>query len=222
LRRTELALALALAGCMKIYPDPELPDVEVQWFTFDCGEGPSTITISLIGVDTPAARVDHSEPCAIEAKTTFADLARERYTLAGSLLDANNQPVGRGVDFEVIDLRNGLDTRTSLFFDMFIDLGLGWTFADETTTCESLAADTVRVQLSPQGKPAFTVDRPCELGGYTGGVDGGIYTASVRALSAGAVVATSPESAPVTVDERMLADAGILTLTPCAPSCPAP
>jgi len=222
LRRTELALAFALlAGCMKIYPDPELPDVEVSWFAIDCGFGPSTITIELNGIDTPSTHLAQTAPCALdtEASLAYPDLARERYSIAGSVLDTNNQPVSRAESYEDIDLRNGNDITTSLFFDTLNDISVSWTFADETATCESLAVETVQVRFTPQGKPGFTVERPCSLGAYFGGTAAGVYTVSARALSSGTTIATSPESAPITVDEHNFIDVP-LTLTACAPACP--
>jgi hypothetical protein len=207
---------------MKIYPDPELPDVEVSWFAIDCGQAPSTITIELIGIDTPATHLVQTAPCTLDTEATLAypDLARERYRLTGSVLDSNNQPASRAESFEDIDLRNGNDITTSLFFDTLNDISVAWTFADDTTTCASLVADTVQLRFSPQGKPMFTVERPCEFGSYFGGAASGVYTVSARALSSGATVATSPESPPVTVDEKQFVDIGPLTLTACAPDCP--
>ena len=45
-----VALAsLALGGCMRIYPDPELPDVVTQWDEIDCRPGTGKVVVALVG-----------------------------------------------------------------------------------------------------------------------------------------------------------------------------
>ncbi|MBL0219514.1 MAG: hypothetical protein IPQ07_37305 [Myxococcales bacterium] len=64
MRRVDrLALAaLGLTGCMRIYPDPELPDVTVLWGEQDCRDGTGNVAITLTGVDTPSTATT-TVPC---------------------------------------------------------------------------------------------------------------------------------------------------------------
>src|SRR5262249_45758768 len=53
LRRSDLLVLAGLAGCMRIYPDPELPDLTVEWDEFECMDATADIAITVTGVDTP-------------------------------------------------------------------------------------------------------------------------------------------------------------------------
>src|ERR1051325_8713627 len=84
--RASLVAVIALGGCMRIYPDPDLPDVEVSWTKDDCAPGTGDVVVSLVGVDTPSYRSDVTVACNT-LKTTYNDVARERYRVEGQLLD---------------------------------------------------------------------------------------------------------------------------------------
>src|SRR5215213_2108771 len=80
-----LCIAL-LAGCMKIYPDPELPDIEVQWSVQSCPSENAMVSITLEGVDDAAVQRLITVACTASS-ATIEDVARQRYKLVGSLFN---------------------------------------------------------------------------------------------------------------------------------------
>ncbi|HWO18216.1 MAG TPA: hypothetical protein VNO30_05550 [Kofleriaceae bacterium] len=108
------AIGLALGGCMRIYPDPELPDIVVEWLPeFTCVEDGERVVVSLV-VDDPAdAPGPVTAPCA-DAIVRLDDVARVRHQLAAKLEDAMGQVIGNYE--QEIDLRDGLSERIFVFF----------------------------------------------------------------------------------------------------------
>lgn len=92
-RWAAVAIALALGGCMRIYPDPELPDVLVEWSVeFECSEDTERVVVSLSAID-PAAEVGMvTVPCG-DAGVRFDDVAPQRYRLAIRLEDPHRRRV---------------------------------------------------------------------------------------------------------------------------------
>lgn len=204
-----------LAGCMRIYPDPELPDIEVTWYVDDCGEG-SRVELALVGLDN-GSRVEASAPCDGDgAKAVFADLTRQRYRIDADLFDADGQLVSTTLDEP--DLRNGIDHDVELYFSTSSSYQVRWTF-DMGASCASLAADSILIDLLPD--PFLQSITSCAEGSYYGYAQNGTYTLRLYAISDfGTVVATSPESAPFTLFSPAPADLGLITLSPCGASCP--
>ncbi len=196
---------------MRIYPDSELPDVEVEWFELDCRDGGGEVDISLIGIDDTSFRVERTLPC-LDVKTAFPDVARERYRLAATLRAPSGDMVSSQP--EELDLRNGLDKRVSLYFGDLENVHVAWTF-DMGATCESLAADFVMVDFSSVTFPhPFGLGASCEDGQLTGFVPDGTYTVVARALSGMTTVAESPPLSDVMISFRLFADVGTLVLAP--------
>lgn len=115
MRRTELLFSLLLAGCMRIYPDPELPDVKVAWFAEERCEG-NHVEITLTSFDSDAV-VARAAPC-VDQEATLADLVRERFHVEGVLRDAAGAELATSDGGEV-DLRNGFNQSAGLFFPPF-------------------------------------------------------------------------------------------------------
>lgn len=223
MRRAELALVLALGclclgGCMKIYPDPELPDVAVSWLEGDCADGTGNVTISLVGVDDTSEQHTQSVACT-DYKLTFKDVSRQRFHILGELYDTAGA-LYSATESDV-DLRNGYDEDAFIYFGGFSNYRIAWIF-DMGATCESLGADGVEVLFYEAGQVAFSMGGPCDLGVLTGSGAPGIYSARVGAfMFEGAILATSME-VPATIPSTGRTDLGTVALTPCAPSCPQP
>ncbi len=218
MRRADLFVALVVAaagsGCMRIYPDPELPDLEVTWFDGDCQASPGDVVVTLIGLDDDT-REERTVACT-DGATTFEDVARQRYRVEGALLDENG---GTFIDSDQdVDLRNGLDATVYLFFGGGATFRVAWTF-DMGATCQSLGAELMEIQFLPAALTSYVA---CNDGVYFGFPGSGMFTVVLRAIDADAVVAMSPESAPFTVMPPFFTDIGSLTLTPCGASCPEP
>ncbi len=215
MRRVESLLVLlaasALGGCMRIYPDPELPDVEVEWFDSDCRDAGGEVEVSLIGIDDTSFRADQTVPC-LDVHAAFADIARERYRLEATLHTPSGDMVSSQP--EELDLRNGLDKRLSLFFGDLENVHVAWTF-DMGATCQSLAADLVIVEFSSAMFPQpFNLGASCDYAQLSGFIPDGIYTAVARALSDMTTVAESPRSPEIMISFRSFADVGTLVLSP--------
>ena len=161
LRRAELlaAFAVALGGCMRIYPDPELPDVKVTWFEDDCQPGTGDISITLIGMDSDV-RIPLTAPCS-DLEATLVDVARERYRFE-ALLEGDDGEVFSRYD-SLIDLRDGIDERVDMYFGGFSNFRVAWTF-EGGATCESLGAEGISLTFTyPDRSPAFQSFVYCEL-----------------------------------------------------------
>lgn len=217
---SRLLIISALTGCLRIYPDPELPDVEIAWLDGDCTQAMATkVSVSLTGIDDPAQRADAEVACA-DQKVTFADVQRIRFHITAIMRDDDGHRLGIA-DVQDTDLRDGLDQTTDLFFDIFgPNFSVTWAFEGDAT-CASLAAETVALRFTPSdGTPPLTVDSPCEAELFYGFAPLGTVTVSARALAAGTTVAEAPESGPLLVQENVFTDAGTLTLVPTSGSGP--
>ncbi|HUS28810.1 MAG TPA: hypothetical protein VMZ53_09875 [Kofleriaceae bacterium] len=218
--RASLLVVVALTGCMRIYPDPELPDVEVEWYEGDCDQpGIGDVSIELTGIDDPTAHHNVTVACG-PAKTVIKDVSRQRFKVVGQLLMTSGE-VYSAAEYEV-DLRNGFDQTAYLYFGSFDTFRVAWTF-DMGATCASVGADGVSVMFSMNDEPFFATDERCELGALTGSAPSGTYSISAIAYNfdSGAVLATSLAPVPdVTIQAGMRVDIGTIVLTPCGSSCP--
>ena len=191
---------------MRIYPDPELPDVTVDWLAEDCRNGDETVYLSLESLDSS----DHPEvtiPCS-DVKHTFVDVKRERYRVKGELRTATGETL---VPAEgEADLRNGFDESTFLYFGGFDNFRVSWTF-DMGATCDSLHVAYIDVRLSDQ----IGLGLPCDFGSGTGNAPDGDFTVTLRAFEFGgeAPVAES-EPRMITIDSTTFTDIGTFTLVP--------
>lgn len=218
MRRTSLLLGGVLAGCMRIYADPELPDIKVQWNDTSCRDGIGDVEITLTSLDSDI-KLTSTVACT-DVKTRFVDLARERFHVVGVLLDDSGAAFSTSGSGDV-DLRNGFDKAAGLYFDSFSNVGATWSFANGAS-CASLGASTVAVELSrPELPDAERYDTPCENAIAPGSVAPATYTIRMRALDAAlTTVAVSPASAAVEITARGYTNAGAFVLTPCGAACP--
>jgi len=227
LRRASLAIvfvaaALGASGCMKIYPDPELPDVKVEWFEGDCGNGVD-ISLVLTGVDDPSEHYEMTVACDAY-KTAFKDVKRQRFRLDGTLLDSSGGVVGESA-YDV-DLRNGFDVTASLFFGGADSFRVAYVF-DAGATCQSLAADEVDVVFSMGGQVFATAGVPCDFGEVSSYASPGTYSMMGFALrytnNSGIVVAATQQPLDnILIQSGLRVDLGTIVLTPCGSTCPDP
>ncbi|CAN5748781.1 hypothetical protein BH11MYX3_BH11MYX3_30250 [soil metagenome] len=201
---------------MKIYPDPELPDIQVEWGDQDCRAITGNVAVTITGVDS-ASTETMTVPCS-DLRVTFADVARERFHIAGALLDlAGNVFSTNDSD---VDLRNGFNESVGLYFDGFSNFRVAWTF-EGGTTCQSLGVTYVAISFSLPDEPdVVAFEYPCELTRVAAQAPEGTFTARMRAFAGEAVVAASEETAPFEVTPEGLTDFGTLTLVPCGAACP--
>lgn len=201
---------------MKIYPDPELPDVKVEWS--ECRPDTPDVHIRLEGIDNAASTTEVTVACA-DMKATVADVRRERFHVTGELLDAaGNMFVS--ADGGEVDLRNGFNKTTSLYFDAFANVRVTWTFS--SGSCDSLGASDMGIFFSTPDEPeAYLISRACVIPPITGTAPAGIYTAQLRAFRPDLrVVAVSPTFGPFEVTDDGFVDLGTQTVTPCGAACP--
>jgi hypothetical protein len=205
-----VVIVAALGGCMKIYPDPELPDVTIEWTELDCRDGTFDVVLALIGDD--GTRSETTVPCS-DLSAKFPDLDRQRYRVEGELRD------GAGVVFnnatDEADLRNGINKRVYLYFGGFSNFRASWTFAGGAT-CESLGASYISVRFHVLGEVRFAHLTGC-LGSMTfGNAPPGTYTVSLHAHEGPGTpsLASSPESAEIVIELDGFADLGTFELSP--------
>ena len=212
-------LLVLLGGCMKIYPDPELPDADVEWYSGDCEVANGDVSITLTGIDDPTEHHETSAPCNA-VMTTLADLSRQRFHVAGMLHDEAGGPFAEAETD--IDLRNGFDQTAYLYFDARNDVRVRWSFA-MGATCGSLQVDGVSVVLSVDGVSYGDFGGPCDTILVAGSVPYGTYRVEAYAYrSTGQIVATLVDPiVDLMIQPGMRADLDIL-LTPCGSSCPQP
>ena len=205
------ASRIVLAGCMVIYPDSELPDVQVEWFEGDCQPG-RNLTLALIRVDT-SERTELTVACAAYA-ATFVDVAREQYRFEAFLLDENGEAFGRTED--QLDLRDGFDERVSLYFGLLANFRVAWVF-DEGATCASVGADAIELRFtSMTGVQELGPTALCPATPFFGTMPDGTYTLSLRAydFATDTTVAISPESDELEIIDPELTNFGTLMLSP--------
>lgn len=200
---------------MKIYPDPELPDIEVSWYDGDCQPGSDNVVVTLDGIDDPTVHFEMTVPCT-DAKLEFADVARERYRVTGTLVDAAGTLSGGGS--QVTDLRNGISTTVPLFFG---NVRVAFVF-DTGVTCESLDAVFVEAWFTRDEQASGIAQSECEVGAMFTLVSPGTYTIDVRALDEDFRMIAASQTAEVEVAAEGLTNIGPLTLVPCNGSCPPP
>lgn len=199
---------------MKIYPDPELPDIKVEWYDADCQPGSGDVVVALDGIDDPSEHAEISAPCT-DLKIEFPDVARERYRITGTLLDTAGTPLGG--EGQVADLRNGIGARVSLYFGN-IRVAFGF---ESGVTCESLDAMFAGARFTLGGQ-SFIGQSDCSSGAVFTRLQDGMFTVGVYAFDEDFRVVASSETIEVEVAPDRLTNVGPLTLVPCGASCPSP
>ena len=190
---------------MRIYPDPELPDVDVEWLAEDCRAGDEMVYLALDGLDS-TTHIEMTVACTA-VKATFEDVKRERFVIRGELRDANGTTVTEN-EYEV-DLRHGLDQTAYLYFGAFDTFRVAWTF-DMGASCASLGARDVEISFSDQ----FGYQFPCQFAGVSGSAPDGDFTVILRAKTAEGTPVAESQPVDVTFDSQTLTDLGTLTLYP--------
>jgi hypothetical protein len=225
-RRLASLLLVAAAGCMRIYPDPELPDVIVEWLP-ECGDDGVTVRLEAVGAD--GAVVGSDVACA-DGKGRIEDLARGRQRITGVLLDAGGEVLGRALPVEV-DLTAGHSVRTyvSSFARDESFVWTSWAFSGGDT-CQSLRVgriilDYVSEDVGASGtlEVGWCGDEE-ELQFYSS-LDGGTYTVQAFALSSAdgsAIAASEPRAGVVIGDGGVVVDLGTFELTRCSGGCDRP
>ena len=207
-------LAVALTGCMRIYPDGEMPDLHVYWTESDCRpETPSVRVAVSLRDDTPVA--EQTVPC--EAlQMTFKDVKPARYQVDSSLLLPDGEAFSAWRN--ELDMRDGFDAEEYVYFGGGGYLRIGFELADGAT-CTSIGADLVLLEFEDDLGNPTTTSTACELSPWVGSPFGAssTYTVQLRAVDYETITtrAISPVVGPFTVMPPMLTNLGTITLTPC-------
>lgn len=204
---------------MKIYPDPELPDIDVEWYDGDCNTGADTIRLALSGVEDATVQQELTVTCA-DLKTTFVDVPRQRYKLTASLLDAMGDEYSRSPPQD-LDLRNGIDETAYIYFGGFNNFYVSWQL-EGGATCQSIGAAFVSALIvDVDGTPVGSSGAQCFDMTMFGSSPDGTYDVDIAAYDEnGNAVATAPRIEDVTFSFDMSVNLGVVTLTPCGASCP--
>jgi hypothetical protein len=226
--RIALGLAVALAGgCMTIYPDPELPDVVVEWTTGDaCTDGVASVRVEVLDADPALPAIAQDFPCA-DGVGRVEDVARTRHDVRVALLDGAQAIVARAAPFAV-DLRDGASRREQVWL-FYRDEGLfaiSWRFAGGES-CASLGLMFLQINAYPDdpllGQWGFGATcEPGELGelDYYPSLLAGTYTFQIIGTveMTGELVAASMRIADQVIPDRgELVDLGTVELTRCPP-----
>jgi hypothetical protein len=216
---------------MRIYPDPELPDIQVEWFAeSECIGASDRVVISLSTID-PTDAIDPADPTVVakvvtvpcaEAGVRFDDVARVRYRVSTRLEDPSGTVFG-GRN-EMIDLRDGFGERVVAFFGRSPEpnFRVAWSF-DMAASCASLDATQMVLHAALSEGPIFFIYAPCDAPVFVQALPfDGTYTLTAHASTDLAEVASSAPSAPFTITRGEIIDLGTLTLTPCGAACPSP
>jgi hypothetical protein len=209
-------LAVLAGGCMKIYPDTELPDVEVQWEDFDCVDGTGDVRIELLAFETSEVVAETTVACTALA-VTFEDVARERYRVEGSLLDTDGSVYSR--NRSPVDLRDGISERVPLYFGAFSNFRIGWTF--ETGTCATSGARVIVIDFAYMESPTFETffEEGCLFSPYFGFLPEGSHRVRLRARANLETLAVSP-TLDVVIVANEVTDVGTVVLAECGADCP--
>jgi hypothetical protein len=200
---------------MKIYPDPELPDIVVEWDTYDCMEGIEEVHITVYPEGGTEPIADTTVPCSAQS-VRFDDVARERYRVEGTLTTSDEVFTAQGVE---ADLRDGVNERAYVYFDTFSNIRVAWTF-EPGSSCASLGAPWIAIDVGTVGSETFdfTNHSPCELSPYTNRFPEDVaLRIRVRAHTRTATLAVAP------VEEVLLGTGTVdlsVVLAPCGANCP--
>jgi hypothetical protein len=220
-----LAATLSSGACMRIYADPDLPDVRGEWDASLCEEG-TTITLSAsAGPTSLDARADAeldgmvqvSAPCA-DGRAVLEDVARSELEVQGVARSAAGEMLT--VASYRVDTRDGNNKKAFLNFPdpTFGRLRATWTFADGGT-CDSNAVALVWLRLTALDKLSsyFTMcddDLPIE-------VLEGTYQLEVfgQTIEGQVIRRAAPIEGVVIAPRGALTELGEVRLEPCSGMC---
>jgi hypothetical protein len=213
------AVSLALGGCMRIYQDPELPDVTVSWYAGQCDDATPEIRIIFTSLEdnTVFERVAACEAEQLDVE----DVPRHRFRVDGELLLGDGTVLATSMD--EVDLRNSVDQDAYLYFDIRTEVRVRWQF-DMGATCQSLGALLVVVDYYSDDFLLDNETQLCSQMAYAGspGLPPTPITVELRAVTSDFdTVAVSPRSTEFTLVSAPV-DLGTLVLTPCGAACPQP
>jgi hypothetical protein len=214
-------LLAGATGCMRIYPDPELPDVIVEW-PMDCGDDGVTVRLEAVAAD--GTLISRDATCGA-GQVRIEDLERARYTINASLLDASGGVLGRSYPSDV-DLTKGLSRRTYVY-EFVRDRSfyrVAWTF-NGGDTCQTLGATTILVSLRNDDSQADgRVPCDSDIVDYFAPVAAGTYTLQLFAQrdDDAAVAASERRTNVVIPDHGASVDFGTIALARCTPICEVP
>lgn len=206
---------------MRIYADPELPDLVADWRDFyDCADDVGDVHVELRTPSTDELRFEATAPCT-EGRITIPDVERERYRVVGYLLDRTGA-IYNAASTEA-DLRNGLSERVDLWWPGYANLVVAWQFSDGGT-CASHGAEVVLVDEVRDGIPGFqvlTAFRCTDTSAWMTAMPGRLQL-RLRALGMPGTIAISEPTPLLEIAESTRTDAGTLVLAPCFADCPQP
>lgn len=224
------ALAVGAPACMRIYPDPDLPDLRVAWSSTSCPVG-GAVRFAVVDADVAdGTPVEAAAPCdddpGRDPEVRIPDVARARLEVEASIATADGEVITRAR--EPVDTRDGNNKRVVVSFPDPTQgfLRFAWTFAPGAS-CASVGATAVDVSLTSADGSSFAFGGlPCEQGALRQPipVTGGTYALQVLASRQFRVyVARSIRRDGVVIrGHGEVTDVGALELTPCGGACPPP
>jgi hypothetical protein len=213
--------SLLTASCMRIYPDPDLPDIKVEWQA-ECAPN-STVDVELVPPgESPKGEVAASAPCA-DQRMIVPNVERARLRVVGVLHEVNGAVVSQSS--EEVDTSDGNNKHAFLFFEgaEFGRLALAWRFA-AGDTCASVGAVNVEVTFSSidMTNQSSLLSR-CDVGRFDNelALEAGVYSMQPFAVGiTGTRVAFAPPRSGVVIAGRgVLTDLGTVELRRCDASC---
>jgi hypothetical protein len=220
---SSFALASALAvvlcgGCMKIYPDEELPDVEVEWDPV-CPAEAGDVRIVLYTWGTREVAAELTAPCGA-GQVVFEDVAREQFRVDGYLLDRTGEVIGANQGWEA-DLRDGLSERLSSMYFELANVKIAWEL-EEGVSCASLGVIYISSELRVLESANFDQWNPTFCNSTPWWAHFPTYTSQIRLRAVGkaGTVAISDPTPELMLSETEITDAGTLLLRRCDGACP--
>lgn len=215
-----LVVTVLAGGCMKIYPDPDLPDIVTRWEAENSCVGVTRdIHLSVVDRDNTRVIAEQDVPCSALGYR-FEDIPREQVRLMGDVLDSNDGIRTRWQ--REVDLRSGIGERVDMSFGISSTFRIAWTF--ENGTCDSYGADVVAMEedVGISGVN-YKFEDSCHLTPYFTWLPSGNHRIRLRARHnsdiESRVVAESPFLDVTILSDQQVTDVGTLVLSPCT-DCP--
>ncbi|MEZ4361736.1 MAG: hypothetical protein R3B48_16225 [Kofleriaceae bacterium] len=214
-----LTLALAAGACMRIYPDPDLPDVKVEWDGSQCPAG-ATVNFEAVPRGTLGGGASvASAPC-VDGRAILPNVDRAKLEIIGKLVEAGGAVHSYGMS--IVDTRDGRGEETYLYFppSTFGRVRFTWD-GSAGATCASTGATDLQIDFESDEVGVIPALERCEdLYPFTMAVPAGTYVLRAYAFAMVGRVAKAGPVANVVVTERgALTDLGAVPFAPCTNDC---
>jgi hypothetical protein len=212
---------LVLVSCMRIYEDPDLPDLRVIWSEDQCPEGGMVSVQLMPSGEITGGQSVASAPCS-DLRVIVENVDRAKLRVVGVISDPDGTVVTQ--DAEQVDTTDGNNKEAYLSFQdsSFGQYRMAWSFVPGAS-CATVGATYVSIEFTLDDKKTFAEFFPCSDGttAYDPSVEAGTYTIRVFALLlSGPRLASSPPLVDIAISPRgELTDLGLVELKPCVGPC---